>query len=539
MRGRFIGWVIAVLLIVIGFAKPFAGRVNAAPPIAYDSIEDIFLNNPMPIMLNVYDADTLFLTYTIVTAPMHGILSGAPGIDLVYTPAVDYIGGDSFGFSVSDGANSDTGTVTLNVYGYDVPVITNPAAEYADGFPMLTAASGVPIVFGGASGDFPPFVISDAEPTSAAYEVSVTGSYTSTITLATTQNLTFTMGDGTNDSQIIFTGSLPAINMALDGMTFVPSASLLAGQSTRLHLNARDASGFSFSGVQEVFFTIAPPFEDTYVVHGSMDACDQLPSYFYSEVIPLHFASDSKLVMRFQATVPADDDRVTELTLWGDGTEYPSPIVVSDAEAPYEMTVYAPAFRDYFLVVQSAQTGDYTITIEGTNLDVGTPWDCHNDSLYDASVTFHIDLQGRPAPPHSQWEIPLRAVYIEPAISGTNWRRSWQRNVTLGADGDFTWERLPSGTGEIWIQNLGALRLRVENVTLASGHNMIALGTLTAGDANDDWFVDARDAQWVAYAFAAATGDPRFRAAADFNYDGLVNILDFSLLALNFGATAD
>ena len=55
-----------------------------------------------PITLTGTDVDGSPLTYTIVTPPAHGTLSGtAP--NLTYTPAANYNGADSFTFKVNDG----------------------------------------------------------------------------------------------------------------------------------------------------------------------------------------------------------------------------------------------------------------------------------------------------------------------------------------------------------------------------------------------------------------------------------------------------
>ncbi len=66
-------------------------------------------------------------TFAITKLPTHGTLSGtAP--DLIYTPALNWNGSDSFEFSATDGTRTSTGTVSLTVspvndaplaYGYD------------------------------------------------------------------------------------------------------------------------------------------------------------------------------------------------------------------------------------------------------------------------------------------------------------------------------------------------------------------------------------------------------------------------------------
>ena len=72
------------------------------------------------------DADANTLTYTVVTPPTKGALSGtAPA--LTYTPTANVSGSDSFTFKVNDGtADSPAATVTINITGVnDIPVATN------------------------------------------------------------------------------------------------------------------------------------------------------------------------------------------------------------------------------------------------------------------------------------------------------------------------------------------------------------------------------------------------------------------------------
>ena len=64
-------------------------------------------------------------SYTIVTSPVNGVLSGV-GPNFTYTPAANFHGADSFTFRVNDGSkNSNTSTVSITVN----PVNDVPAAD--------------------------------------------------------------------------------------------------------------------------------------------------------------------------------------------------------------------------------------------------------------------------------------------------------------------------------------------------------------------------------------------------------------------------
>lgn len=94
------------------------------------------------------------LTWTIVTPPAHGTLSGTPPA-LTYTPNPGYVGADSFTFRVRDcGLDSNVATVDINVAEAvgAAPVITCPADTEAE----ATGPAGAP-------GNWPDATATDAE----------------------------------------------------------------------------------------------------------------------------------------------------------------------------------------------------------------------------------------------------------------------------------------------------------------------------------------------------------------------------------------
>jgi endonuclease G len=86
---------------------------------------------PGNITLNAVSASASpTFTYTIVTPPAHGVLSGA-GPVFTYTPAQDFNGDDSLTFKVNDGSHdSNTSTANITVTEVnDAPVATEDAAS--------------------------------------------------------------------------------------------------------------------------------------------------------------------------------------------------------------------------------------------------------------------------------------------------------------------------------------------------------------------------------------------------------------------------
>jgi hypothetical protein len=89
-------------------------QINVAP-IANNQTVATSQDTATPLTLTATDANGSALTYSVVTQPAHGTLSGtAP--NLTYTPALDYNGGDSLTFKANDGQlDSNVATVTITV----------------------------------------------------------------------------------------------------------------------------------------------------------------------------------------------------------------------------------------------------------------------------------------------------------------------------------------------------------------------------------------------------------------------------------------
>jgi hypothetical protein len=72
-------------------------------------------NTPVAITLTASDVDGDSLTYSVVTTPVSGSLSGSAP-NLTYTPNNNFNGQDSFTFTVNDGTvDSNEATVSITV----------------------------------------------------------------------------------------------------------------------------------------------------------------------------------------------------------------------------------------------------------------------------------------------------------------------------------------------------------------------------------------------------------------------------------------
>ena len=80
--------------------------------------------------------------------------------------------------------------------------------------------------------------ISITDPDAAGNPIQVTLTATNgTINLPSTLGLSFSVGDGTNDTTMTFTGTVADINFALEGMTFVATPGFTGTASLQIATN--------------------------------------------------------------------------------------------------------------------------------------------------------------------------------------------------------------------------------------------------------------------------------------------------------------
>ena len=103
-----------------------AGVNGANPPGVDDSSVTTAEDNAVSFTLDIATPNANPLTYTIVDAPDHGVLSGTDA-NRTYTPVADFFGTDTFTFRVSSSSGtSNLGTVTITVTPVnDAPVAAN------------------------------------------------------------------------------------------------------------------------------------------------------------------------------------------------------------------------------------------------------------------------------------------------------------------------------------------------------------------------------------------------------------------------------
>jgi hypothetical protein len=181
-------------------------------------------NVAIPITLTATDVDGDTLTYSVVTGPTHGSLSGtAPNV--TYTPASNYHGPDGFTFKANDGTvDSNTAMVSITVNGLPQIEVEQPV--------------GVPLTDGASTIDFG--YVTSGNNNSHTFTIQNTGS-------ADLTGIAVSF-DGANPADFTITGS-PAITVVAGGSTtftvqFSPGA--LTGRSANLHIASNDPNIASF-----------------------------------------------------------------------------------------------------------------------------------------------------------------------------------------------------------------------------------------------------------------------------------------------------
>jgi len=122
-------------------AEVYGCRPANHAPVAQDQVLTTNEDTAGAVTLSGADADGDPLTFTIVSGPMHGTLSGtAP--NLSYTPVPHYYGPDAFTYKVSDGTDdSRPAAVTITVRARTETSLNSSATVLTYGQPMTLTAT--------------------------------------------------------------------------------------------------------------------------------------------------------------------------------------------------------------------------------------------------------------------------------------------------------------------------------------------------------------------------------------------------------------
>ncbi len=173
---------------------------------------------------------------------------------LRFTPAANFTGSASFKVWAATAANDGglggwtTATITVNAVN-DAPVNTVPLAQ--------TLVEDNSLVF--STGNGTALQVTDLDVGAATLQVTLTAS-NGLLTLSQTTGLAFSVGDGTADASMTFTGTEANINAALEGTLFAPTANFSGLATVTLNTNdqGNTGAGGAKSDTDSVAITITP-----------------------------------------------------------------------------------------------------------------------------------------------------------------------------------------------------------------------------------------------------------------------------------------
>jgi hypothetical protein len=212
--------------------------INGAPSAvanSYSVNEDVTLNVAASgVLTNDTDPEGDPLTAIVASGVANGTLTLNSNGGFTYTPNPNFNGSDSFTYKANDGAlDSNAVTVTITVTAVnDRPLNAVPGGQQT---PKNTSR-----VFSNANNNL--ISISDLDAGGATVQVQLTAT-NGTVTLPVLTNLSFSVGDGTADATMTFTGTIANINLRLSGATFIPTNSFTGAATLQIVTNDQGNTG--------------------------------------------------------------------------------------------------------------------------------------------------------------------------------------------------------------------------------------------------------------------------------------------------------
>ncbi len=266
---------------LVKWANTSAGSGNQPPIAAGQSVstpEDV----EKSITLGATDADGNSLTFSVVSQPSHGAVSGS-GASVTYTPFPNYFGPDSFTFAANDGTmNSQPATVSIVV----TSVNDAPFAQAQ----AVSATEDAPVVIG--------LMATDVDGDALTYDVTTPPAY-GTLS-GTAPNLTYTPAPNfhgpdafvfrVNDGQLNSALATVTINVApLEDVPVVGPLDLHTPEDEWVNITL---AGLDADGEPLVFHVASAPLHG--VLTGTLPNLVYTPSADYSGSDSFtYYASDS------------------------------------------------------------------------------------------------------------------------------------------------------------------------------------------------------------------------------------------------------
>jgi len=233
----------------------FVDVVPNNPPVASDDDTSVRTdeNNPVniPVLPNDSDPDGDPLTVTVFTQPEHGTVVRNPDGSFTYTPDADYIGDDSFTYTITDGKGGyDTATVTLNV----LPLNDPPNAVDDTESTRPNQPVGIVVLSNDSDPDGDPLTVTDfTQPSNGSLMLHTDGSFTYTPNSGFTGTDTFTYTitdgrDGTDTATVTITVPEAMADLSLEKT--VSTLTPTVGSSLTYFVQVTNAGPDTATGVE-------------------------------------------------------------------------------------------------------------------------------------------------------------------------------------------------------------------------------------------------------------------------------------------------
>ena len=175
------------------------------PPVANDQSVSTNEDTSLGITLSATDPDGDSLTYSIVTPPTKGTISGTPP-NVTYTPNGNFYGSDNFTFKANDGiVDSNIATVSITVSSVnDAPVATDDTYVITEDNTLSIGAPGVLGNDNDIEGDPLTAVLVSGPSHASSFTLNPDGyfSYAPKPNFSGSDSFTYKANDGTADSNV-------------------------------------------------------------------------------------------------------------------------------------------------------------------------------------------------------------------------------------------------------------------------------------------------------------------------------------------------
>ena len=342
------------------------GTAIDPPPTAYDQTVDTTTNSTgAPVILVASDQFGASLTYTVLSNPTHGTLSGtAP--NLTYTPTTGYSGTDIFTFKANNGTDSNVATVNINVAATNHP-------------PVATNVTGVNTAFQTAVAIT--LTATDADNNALTYSVvsgpahgslsAIVGNqvtYTPAAGYSGTESFTFKANDGQADSNVASVSITIAAkpNTAPVASSGAASTSPSAPVTTTLSATDADSDPLTFS-------VVAGPAHGSVTIAGNQATFTPAAGFAGADAFTFKAndgqADSNVATVTVNVTIPAGQITVSTASLTFLST------TIGQGSSSQVVTVFNQSAAN--LAVTPSISGDFMVSANGCSVVVAPLGQCN------------------------------------------------------------------------------------------------------------------------------------------------------------------